>query len=456
MLRQLAATLVATCGISLLGAAPASAPAPSSGVTVPVVYRTLPNGLRVVVSEDHTLPVVTVMLYYGIGFRIEPKGRTGFAHLFEHLMFQTSRDLPKLGFIKLVQGNGGDLNGSTRLDFTNFYEVVPSNALEPMLWAEADRMGGLTFTTAGLKNQQDVVKSEVRVNVINAPYGGFPWLTVPQYAFSNYYNTHNFYGDLHDIDAATNADALKFYKTYYRPNNAALAIVGDVDPAAALALVQKYFGKIPSAPIPKSPDVRETPQTAERHASVVDNLAPRPALALSYRLPARETDAFYAMEVLRNLLASGTDSLLYKRLVVTDRLTGAVSSSIHSLGNLYNVTGPTTMDLWMFHDADKTTAQITAAVDDEIAKVRRDGVPPDLLQRVLARERSSLYDQVANTQSRADLLAGFALFDNRPQKINGLDARFRAISPELLKRTADTYLVPANRTVVEIKTKEQK
>jgi predicted Zn-dependent peptidase len=454
MLRQLAALLVATCAISLLGAAPA--PAPSAGVSVPVVYRTLPNGLRVVVSEDHTLPVVTVMLYYGIGFRIEPKGRTGFAHLFEHLMFQTSRDLPKLGFIKLVQGNGGELNGSTRLDFTNFFEVVPSNALEPMLWAEADRMGGLTFTTAGLKNQQDVVKSEVRVNVINAPYGGFPWLTVPQYAFSNYYNAHNFYGDLHDIDAATNADALKFYKTYYRPNNAALAIVGDVDAATALALVQKYFGKIPPAPIPKSPDVREKPQTAERHAALVDQLAPRPALALSYRLPPRETDAFYAMEVLRNLLASGTDSLLYKRLVVADRLTGSVSSSIHQLGNLYNVTGPTTLDLWLFHDADKTTAQITGAIDDEIAKVRRDGVPPELLQRVLARERSNLYDQLGNTESRADMLAAFALFDNQPQKINGIDARFAAITPELLKRTADTYLVPANRTIVEIRTKEQK
>ncbi len=453
MLRQLAATLIASCGLTLLGAAPAPT---SSGATVPVAYRTLPNGLRVVVSEDHTLPVVTVMLYYGIGFRIEPKSRTGFAHLFEHLMFQTSRDLPKLGFIKLVEGNGGELNGSTRLDYTNFYEIVPSNALEPILWAESNRMGGLTFTAAGLKNQQDVVKSEVRVNVINAPYGGFPWLTVPQYAFSNFYNAHNFYGDLHDIDAATNADALKFYKTYYRPNNAALAIVGDVTPETAFALVQKYFGKIPSAPVPKSPDVREAPQTAERHAAVVDQLAPRPALALSYRMPARETDAFYAMDVLRTLLAGGNDSLLYKRLVVADRLTGSVGSSIHSLGNLYNVTGPTTLDMWLFHDPDKTTAQIAAAVDDEIAKVRRDGVPPDLLQRVLARERSNLYDQLGNTESRADILAAFALFDNQPQKINGIDARFRAITPELLKRTADTYLVPSNRTIVEIKTKEQK
>lgn len=454
MLRTLAAALIATCGSTLLGAAPA--PTTPSGATVPIVYRTLPNGLRVVVSEDHTLPVVTVMLYYGIGFRIEPKGRTGFAHLFEHLMFQTSRDLPKMGFIKLVQGNGGELNGSTRLDYTNFVEVVPSNALEPMLWAEANRMGGLTFTDAGLKNQQDVVKSEVRVNVINAPYGGWPWLIVPQHAFSNFYNAHNFYGDLTDIDAATNADALKFYQTYYRPNNASLAIVGDVDPKTALALVQKYFGPIPRATIPKQPDVREAPQTAERHAAVTDALAPRPAVAFAYRMPPRETDAFYAMEVLKTALAGGADSLLYKRLVVTDRLTGAVASSIHSLGNLYNVTGPTTMDLWLTHDADKTTAQITAALDDEIGKIRRDGVPPDLLQRVLARERSSLYDQLGNTQSRANILAAFALFDNRPQKINGLDARFRAITPELLKRTADTYLVPTNRTVVEILTKEQK
>jgi predicted Zn-dependent peptidase len=202
--------------------------------------------------------------------------------------------------------------------------------------------------------------------------------------------------------------------------------------------------------------VSEKPQTTERHGSVVDALAPRPAVALSYRLPPRETDAFYAMEVLRNLLASGTDSLLYKRLVVADRLTGSISSTLNPQGNLYNVAGPTTMNVWMFHDSDKTTAQITAAVDEEIVKVRRDGVPPDLLERVLARERSALYDQVGNTQSRADILAAFALFDGQPQKINGLDARFRAITPELLKRTAQTYLAPSNRTIVEIRTKEQK
>ena len=156
------------------------------------------------------MPVATVAVYYNIGFRIEPRDRTGFAHLFEHMMFQGSKNLGKMEFVKLIQNNGGVLNGSTRFDFTNYFEVVPSNTLETMLWAEADRMGGLDITQENLDNQNGVVQNEVKVNVLNRPYGGFPWLDVPQYANRNWYNAHNFYGDLGDLDAATLKDVLAF------------------------------------------------------------------------------------------------------------------------------------------------------------------------------------------------------------------------------------------------------
>ena len=243
--RVLTALLLA--GSLALPARPEPAAAAGEEFHVPVEYYKLPNGLRVVLSPDHTAPTVCVGVYYRIGFRIEPKDRTGFAHLFEHMMFQGSQNLGKMEFIKLVQQNGGILNGSTRFDFTNYFEVMPSNKLQTVLWAEADRMNGLTVTEANLKNQQGVVGNEVKVNVLNAPYGGFPWIDMPMAANSNWYNAHNFYGDLTDIEAAKLDEVQKFFQTYYAPNNAVLTIVGDFDPAEAKKMVERYFGPIKAA-----------------------------------------------------------------------------------------------------------------------------------------------------------------------------------------------------------------
>src|SRR3954451_5784460 len=203
--------------------------AATESFSVPVSYFKLPNGLRVVLSPDSSAPTVAVAVYYRIGFRIEPKDRTGFAHLFEHMMFQGSQNLGKMQFIKLVQQNGGILNGSTRFDFTNYFEVMPAHKLETALWAEADRMRGLKITQDNLTNQQGVVKNEVKVNVLNQPYGGFPWLDMPQYANKNWYNAHNFYGDLADLDSAKLEDVASFFKTYYAPNNAVLVVTGDFE-----------------------------------------------------------------------------------------------------------------------------------------------------------------------------------------------------------------------------------
>src|SRR5580700_671257 len=243
-MRRLSAAISA---LWLIAALPSLRAANAPGdFTVPITYYKLPNGLRVILSPDSTAPTVVTAVYYRIGFRVEPKDRTGFAHVFEHMMFQGSRNLGKMEFIRLVQQNGGVLNGSTRFDFTNYFELLPSNKLETALWAEADRMKGLAITDENLKNQQGVVGNEVKTAVINQPYGGFPWLWMPQYANSNWYNSHNFYGELKDIEAATLPEVKTFFKTYYAPNNAALAIVGDFDPEQAKALVVRYFGGIPT------------------------------------------------------------------------------------------------------------------------------------------------------------------------------------------------------------------
>src|SRR5579863_6876395 len=253
--------VLALLGLLMALALPmAIAAAPPEEFHVPVEYYKLPNGLRVVLSPDHTAPTICVGVYYHIGFRIEPRDRTGFAHLFEHMMFQGSKNLGKMEFIRLVQQNGGILNGSTRFDFTNYFELLPSNKLETALWAEADRMKGLAVTGENLKNQQGVVGNEVKVNVLNQPYGGFPWLWMPQYANENWYNSHNFYGELTDIEAAKLDEVQAFFKTYYTPNNAALAIVGDFDLPQAKAMIAKYFGAIPSAKVPPIPDLSEPVQ----------------------------------------------------------------------------------------------------------------------------------------------------------------------------------------------------
>ncbi|MBA2668792.1 MAG: insulinase family protein, partial [Gemmatimonadetes bacterium] len=243
-----AATLVS--GVALAppeAAAQRTQPAASpQAMRVPVEYHKLPNGLKVVLSPDRTAPTAVVAVYYHIGFRNEPRDRTGFAHLFEHMMFQGSANLGKLEFIKLVEANGGLLNGSTRFDYTNYFQVVPSHTVETVLWAEADRKRSLDITQENLTNQQGVVKNEVRVNVLNQPYGGFPWIDLPMAAHTNWYNAHNFYGDLEDLDAATLEDVDSFFRTFYSPNNAVVVVTGDIESKQTLAWITKYFGNIPS------------------------------------------------------------------------------------------------------------------------------------------------------------------------------------------------------------------
>ncbi len=427
----------------------------AAGLEVPVEYYKLPNGLRVALSPDHTAPTVAVAVYYRIGFRVEPKDRTGFAHLFEHMMFQGSRNLGKMEFVKLVQNNGGILNGSTRFDFTNYFEIVPANKLETMLWAEGDRMRGLAITQENLTNQQGVVSNEVKVNVLNRPYGGFPWLDMPQEANTNWYNAHNFYGDLKDIDAATLKDVQDFFRTYYAPNNAALAVVGDFDPAQAKQWVQKYFGNLPTAPQPAPHDIAEPRQEKEKRASRVDALAKRPALAFAYHMPERNTPEYFAMGLIDQILLQGDDSWLRQELVKKQALTGSVAGGINLLGSMFNYNGPMLWTAYLFHDNNVSPDKILSASDGIIEKLRTTPVDQKTLDRALVKLRSTLYDEVDqfNGVGKADLLATFALFDDNPARVNELETQFRKITPELILKTAKEYLRPTNRTVLVLETK---
>jgi zinc protease len=435
--------------------ASAASKADASGFNVPVEYYKLPNGLKVVLSTDYSTPTIVLGVYYNIGFRIEPRDRTGFAHLFEHMMFQGSQNLGKMEFIHLVQQNGGILNGSTRFDFTNYFEVVPANKLETVLWAEADRMKGLAITQANLTNQQGVVGNEVKVNVINRPYGGFPWLDMPQYANTNWYNAHNFYGDLKDIDAATLPDVSQFFKTYYAPNNAAIAVVGDFDPADAKKMIEKYFGSLPASPQAKQPDLTEPRQQNENHATKIDPLAKRPALAIAYHMPERNSPEYYAMGLIDQLLVQGDDSLLYQELVKHRGYSGEVEGGINLLGNMFNYKGPMLWTMSLIHDSSSKPDDIVNAVESVVAPLREKPVEQALLDRALVKFRSTLYDDLGqlNGFGRADMLASFALFDDDPARINEIESQLRRVTPALVQKTAAEYLVPSNRTVLVIETK---
>jgi len=455
VLRRRIAITISALGVALAGVGAAGQPA-AQRVTIPVEYHKLDNGLKVVLSRDTSSPTAVVGVYYNIGFRIEPKDRTGFAHLFEHMMFQGSQHLGKNAFIGLVESNGGLLNGSTRFDFTNYYEVVPSHTLETVLWGEADRMRGLDITQENLTNQQGVVKNEVKVNVLNQPYGGFPMLDLPQAANTNWFNAHNFYGDLAHLDAATLDDVKQFFKSYYAPNNAALVVSGDIDTAQTLKWVRQYFGGIAATTRPPQPDISEPRQEQEKRTSKDDPLATKPALAVGYHVPARLTPEYYAMGLIDQILLQGQDSRLYQAIVQKRGLAGGVSGGINAdLGNMFDIKGPTLWSFSLIHDADKPADEIVKLIDEEVTRLQTTPVTKDELELAFVKRRSRLYAEYESFAGfgRANLLASFALFDDDPAIINRLEDEFRKVTPESIMTTAKEYLRATNRTIVTLKPK---
>ena len=447
-------TFVAAAALALAsvasGTAVAQPAARPSGLKIETQYYKLPNGLKVVLSRDPSVPTATVAVYYGIGFRIEPRNRTGFAHLFEHLMFQGSANAPKGQFDKIIYDNGGINNGSTRFDFTNYYEVVPSNALESVLWVEGDRMARLDVTAEALKNQQGVVTNEVKVNVINQPYGGWPWLDMPQLANVNWYNAHNFYGDLTEIESATLDDAKQFYESYYRPNNAVPVVAGDIDYAQTKAMIERYFAAIPKGAPVKLPSLAEPRQVKEKFKVKEDRLAPKPAYTVAWHMPPRGTPQWYAMGLIDQIVAQGQDSRLYQKLVRETGITSSVQGGINLLGNMYNYHGPMLWTLGFIHDPSKNREEITAALDSVIEDVRTKPVSAEELERARTKIRSSLYN-LADPSTRfglIDLLAVGAMWEDDPKWVNRLEAGFNKVTPQLIQSTAREYLRPTNRSIL--------
>jgi zinc protease len=412
---------------------------------------TLPNGLRVVLAPDRSAPVVGVAVVYDVGIRSEPEGRTGFAHLFEHLMFQGSENLEKLAHFRHVQGAGGTFNGSTHLDYTDYFELLPSNALERALFLEADRMRGPRLTEENLRNQVDVVKEEIRVNVLNRPYGGFPWLKLPPVMFDTFPNAHDGYGSFDDLESATVPDAADFFAKYYAAGNAVLSVAGDLDVSQAVKLVERHFGDVPARPAPQRPSFTEPDLTEERRQSYTDRLAPLPAFAAAWRVPDPIADfaAYLPYVVLAEVLTDGDASRLVQRLVLTDRSVTYVAGYVSFMGDALDVRDPTAFLLQAHLPPGGDVNAVLAATHEETERVAQDGLNAGELARTVARMSTHLFRDADTVLNRA---LKFAVMQQQRGDA-GLVAELPRLLAEVTEqqvRAAAASLAPSRRAVVDV------
>lgn len=411
---------------------------------------TLPNGLRVVLAPDTTSPVVGVSVHYDVGFRSEPEGRTGFAHLFEHLMFQGSESLEKLAHFRHVQSSGGTFNGSTHPDYTDYFEVLPSAALERALFLEADRMRAPKLTEENLRNQIDVVKEEIRLNVLNRPYGGFPWILLPPVLYKTFPNAHNGYGDFTDLEQASLDDCAAFFDTYYAPGNAVLTVAGDFTVEQARELVERHFGDVPARETPHRPSFAEPPPQGEVRGEHQDPHAPLPALAVGYRMPdpINDLDAYLAHLVLASVLTEGDGARLQQRMVHKEALVTDINAGAGLFGP-FEARDPDTFSITAMHSPDVTVDRVLGALDEELELLAGTAPSEQELAKVTARWVSSLHKEHDRLVSRTLGLGSFQLLYGDASLIYQLPDRIAAVTPQDVSAAAK-LLRPDSRAVLQI------
>ena len=395
--------------------------------------------------------MVGIAVYYDVGIRSEPEGRTGFAHLFEHLMFQGSANLEKLAHFRYVQSSGGTFNGSTHLDYTNYFEVLPSNALERGLFLEADRMRSPRITEENLANQIAVVKEEIRVNVLNRPYGGFPWLLLPPVLFGTFPNAHNGYGDFVDLESATVGDAADFFRRFYAPANAVLCVGGDIDEDKGMALVRQYFEDVPARQAPLRPDFSEPDLTEQRWETVPDQLAPVPAVAAGWRVPdpVGNLAGYLPYVVLAEVLAEGDASRLEQRLVQQDRTVTQLACYLGLMGDPFDVRDPTALVFQAHQAPTATAAEVLDAAAEEIDRLATDGLGAGELDRVRARLAAQMFRDVDPVLGRTLQLAAFEQQHGRGELLGELPVLLSDVTEDQVRAAAAT-LRPDRRAVLEL------
>lgn len=413
---------------------------------------TLANGLRVVLSRDASVPVVALAMIVDAGGRQEAPGLSGFAHLFEHLMFEGSKHVPRGDFDKLLETYGGDNNASTHTDFTFYYEQVPSNALPVAVWLDADRIGALSVAPASVRNQIEVVKEEKRMRVDNEPYGSMLYVDMASHTFSNWQNSHPTIGSFADLDAASLKDVRAFFEAYYSPDNIIMAVVGDVDPAGARELVTSYFGAIPRKPRPKAADTAEPAPAGERTVKLADAHAKLPALGFTWKgAPERGSRDYYALTLLGKALFSGKSARLYQRLVKESQAAISLDGGLgFPLADAEEYKAPGAFGGFVIHKREKAASELKALVEGEVAKVSKDGLSVKELERVKTKFRSDWLRGQETRLGRARRLLYAALLDGDPEAANRELDRFMDVTPEEIRAAAAARLAPAAATWFEL------
>lgn len=409
---------------------------------------TLENGLRVVFNQDNTIPVVSVAVYYDVGSRNEREGRTGFAHLFEHMMFQGSENVPKAAHFQYVMKAGGTMNGTTSSERTNYYQTLPANQLPLALWLESDRMRSLAVTQENLDNQREAVKEEKRLRYDNQPYGEVFDL-INEMIFKNFANAHSTIGSMDDLDDATVEDVQEFFRVYYAPNNAVMVLSGAFEIDEAKQLIDKYFGTIPAQPKPAALDVTEPAEVAVNYKEYEDKLAPFPAFLIGWKIPQRRTSEFYALYLAGKLLYDGDSSRLYQKLVKGDE------SVIQLFGFTDERRGPSSIFIGAIPKPDKDLSQIREIIMEEIRDIAENGVTAAEMEKI---QNQLLNDTIRVRQSsmaRAQNIAEFALYDGDPTLINSELDDLLAITGEQIKENVAKYLNTENRTLLDVVTTQK-
>jgi zinc protease len=413
---------------------------------VTIDRHTLPNGLRLILSHDDRAPIVAVNLWYAVGSRYEKPGKTGFAHLFEHMMFEGSAHVAKGEHFSLLQSIGGSLNATTWLDRTNYFETIPSHELELALWLESDRLTSLlsAMTQEKLDNQREVVKNERRFSVDNQPYGTWDEkLQELVYPEGHPYH-HSTIGSMADLDAASLTDVSEFFASYYAPNNAVLTIAGDFDPEGALALVEQYFGPIKANPaIPPAPSTEVDPVIGAEVREIVPDRVPLPRVYAAYRMPTFGTDGFDALEVAVDVLGTGRASRLYRTLVRERQLAQDVTVFAFPF-----VGGATIFTMWVTARPGVAHEDLEEALFAEVDRLTAVGPSDDELERVRNLHAANVESSLERVGERADRLSMYACLFDQPERINSEVSRYLAVDAARVREAMAASIRPDNRVVL--------
>ena len=421
-----------------------SEPSATALSNVEVTRATLDNGLRVVMSEDDTVPTVAISVYYDVGSRNEVKGRSGFAHLFEHMMFQGSANVGKGEHFGLIINRGGSANGTTSNDRTNYFETLPSNELALGLWLEADRMRSLAITQENFENQRQTVMEERRQRIDNQPY--IPsMLRINELAYGDYWPyAHSTIGDMQDLIDAPLEAVQQFFDTYYAPNNAVLSISGDFDPEEAMQLVERYFGEIPARETPAFDSPVLSPQSAEQRETMYDANATLPAFHLAYHIPRSRTPDHYALEVMALILGDGESSRLYQRLVKRDEICQEVAVGTDDRR------GPDLFSVWAVMASGHAPEEAQKVVFEELETMAADGATERELQKAKNRMSSAFVFGLQTNMARSQHLAEFELYWGDANLLKLELDHYLAVTNEDIKRVAAAYFDATNRTVLDV------